>query len=120
MGLRCIMYIDDGICAFSSRIEYVAAKQTLLADLERAGFVLSIDNCVLEPVQNGIWLGFSLNLLNGSFCVPHDKIARFQACIHSLNLDGMVHVKTLASIVGQIISMSVAIGPVARLRTRAL
>ena len=38
----------------------------------------------------------------------------------SIPLLGKVQVRLLASIAGQIISMSLAVGPVARLRTRAL
>ena len=120
MGLRCIVYIDDGICASSSKVECMAACQTLLHDLDQAGFLLSIQKCVLDPVQKGKWLGFVLDLAQGSFFVPSEKIAKLQESIGSVSLYNVIPVRTLASFVGQIISMSLAIGPVARLRTRAL
>ena len=111
MGLRCIVYIDDGICASTSRAECLVAKQTLLLDLDRAGFVLNIDKCLLEPVQKGRWLGFILDIGSGSYFVPDAKL---KACLSTLELGSRVHVRTLSSIVGQ------AIDPVARLRMRAL
>ena len=53
--------------------------------------------------------------------VPPEKIDRLQPRIGSFDLDSLIHACTLAGVVvGQIISMSLAIGPVARLRTRAL
>ena len=58
MGLRCIVYIDDGFCASTSELEYLEPKRTLLDDIDKAGFVLSTDKCVLKPIQKGKWLGF--------------------------------------------------------------
>ena len=58
MGLRCIVYIDDGIRAASSNEGCVAARDAILSDLDKTGFVLSIAKCVLDPVQRGEWLGF--------------------------------------------------------------
>ena len=75
---------------------------------------------MLEPVRKGRWLGFILDLGSGSYFVPDEKAAKLKACLSALELGSRVHIRTLSSIVGQIISMSLAIGPVARLRTRAL
>ena len=119
MGLCCVVYIDDGICAAKSELKCNAAKDMILSDLDSAGFILSISKCMLDPVQRGDWLGFTLDLRAGSFYVPGEKVSRLQSTIASLNLDRAVHVRALSSVVGQIISMSLAIGPVARLRTRA-
>ena len=53
MELRCIVYIDDGFCASTSELECLEAKRTLLDDLDKAGFVLSIHKCVLKPNPKG-------------------------------------------------------------------
>ena len=90
----------------------------ILSDLDSAGFILSISKCMLEPVQRGDWLGFTLDLCAASFCLP-GKVSRLQSTIALLNLDRPVRVRALSSIIGQIISMSLAIGPMARLRMRA-
>ena len=119
MGLCCVVYIDDGICAAKSELKCVDAKEIILSDLSRAGFILSIAKCMLDPVQRGIWLGFILDLYAGSFLVPSQKVSRLQSSIASVNLNRPVQVRALSSIAGQVISMSLAIGPIARLRTRA-
>ena len=52
--------------------------------------------------------------------VPEEKVSKLVKSIESILAPSLVHVRRLASCVGQIISMSLAIGPVARLCTRAL
>ena len=95
-------------------------KSTIVSDLEQAGFVLNITMSRLKPEQVGAWLGFTLDLREGKFLVPEDKVARLVKSIDGILASSTVHVQWLASAVGQIISMSLAIGQVTRLRTRAL
>ena len=120
MGLRCVVYIDDGILAASSEQKCMTGMSQIVSDLEHAGFVLNIIKSRLTPQQIGQWLGFILNLIDGTFAAPEDKVARLMASIQSILASLLVHVRCLASAVGQIISMSLAVGPVTRLRTRAL
>ena len=119
MGLRCVVYIDDGIGAARTETECVAARDVIISDLGEAGFILSIPKCVLDPIQRGEWLGFVLDLGVGSFYVPNEKVSRLQSSVAFLNLNSPIRVRALSGIVGQVISMSLAIGPIARLRTRA-
>ena len=119
-GLRCIVYIDDGICASRSEEKCISDANLIVTDLDCAGFILSDTKSKLQPQQVGLWLGFTLDLLEGRFLVPQDKVSRLAAAIDNVLPLGVVGTRVLASIVGQIISMSLAIGPVARLRTRPL
>ena len=119
MGLCCIVYIDDGICAARTEAECMAARDVIVSDLGEAGFILSIPKCVLDPIQKGNWLGFILDSGVGSFYVPSEKISRLQSSVASLNLNGPIRMRALSGIVGQVISMNFAIDPIARLRTRA-
>lgn len=68
----------------------------------------------LEPQQTGEWLGFILDLGKGMFKVPVDKIRKLTS-IQNIPAEGRVSVRQLASVVGQIISMGIAVGPIARL-----
>ena len=122
MGLRCIVYIDDGICASGSRQQCTADTQQIVDDLALAGFVLNRKKSCLEPQLEGVWLGFLLDLLKGMFCVPQEKVLKLNS---SESIDGVLQSKfvcahTLASITGQIISMGLAVGPVSWLCMRAL
>lgn len=62
-----------------------------------------------------------MDLTEGCFRVPGEKIDRLKAIIRSMPPEGgVVAARSLASVVGQIVSMSLALGPVTRLRTRAM
>ena len=119
-GLRCIVYIDDGIYAAKSRDRCVEGTGMIVDDLTLAGFILNIPKSKLTPQQIGQWLGFILDLLSGKFFVPKEKMSKLWHAIDKVLASRLVPARLLASVVGQIISMSLAIGPVARLRTRAL
>ena len=83
--------------------------------------MLNVAKSHLEPHQIADWLGFSVDLSAGCFKVPTDKIARLKSAIYSISMVGnRVAARRLASVIGQIISMSLTIGPVSRLRTRAM
>ena len=58
--------------------------------------------------------------MKGLFIVPPEKISKLQEAIAGIPLHGRVPVWQLASIVGQIISMSLAVGPLTRLRSRQM
>ena len=42
IGLRAIVYIDDGIRASDSESEAVVARDLVVSDLNKAGFVLNV------------------------------------------------------------------------------
>ena len=56
-----------------------------------------------------------LDLKGGSFQMPNDRVLKLNSAIAAIPDSGRVRVHSLASIAGQIISMSLAVGPVARL-----
>ena len=58
--------------------------------------------------------------MKGLFIVPPEKISKLQEAIAGIPLHGRVPVWQLASIVDQIISMSLAVGPLTRLRSRQM
>ena len=66
------------------------------------------------------WLGFNVDLLVGCITVPDKKIIALQNMLHLLEGKNCIKARQLASLVGKIISMNLALGPVARLMTRDL
>ena len=120
LGLRVIVYIDDGICVAGSHSKCLEYKELVVSDLDKAGFVLNIPKSQLEPLRTGRWLGFILDLETGCFKVPEEKVERLKSVVQKVLPMSQVGVRLLAGIVGQIMSMSLALGPIARLRTRAL
>ena len=117
------MYIDDGICASKSQEQCSVDTRVIVDDLASAGFILNRIKSKLSPQQTGQWLGIFLDVLTGRYFVPEEKIVKLMHSTDSVLASRLVPARLLASITGQIISMSLAIGPigpVARLRTRAL
>ena len=122
-GVKMVLYIDDGICVAESR--ELALRHTLLIedDLLRAGFVLNGKKSHLSPASSGRWLGVDLDLVQGVFSIPFflvERIEKLKDTIARLLSSGLASARTLAKVTGQVLSMSIAVGPVTRLRTRAL
>ena len=65
------MYIDDGIVVSKSESQCCEHRDMVVSDLERAGFVLNVNKCCLEPCQSGKWLGFIVDLSEGNFTFQH-------------------------------------------------
>ena len=121
-GLRILVYLDDGLCATAGRQRALEASHLVQATLNRAGFAVYPTKSVWEPIQRLTWLGFVIDLALGQIEVPREKVmalqhklAQAQACQYS-----PIPARQLASIVGRIISMGLAIGPVSRFMTRSL
>ena len=119
-GQRAVIYIDDGICASASQQQAEQDSAATVSDLQEAGFVLNTVKSKLTPHQIGEWLGFIVDLVSGCFYIPEEKIDRLKANTLNIAYCSRVSVRALASVVGQIMSMSLALGPIARLRTRTL
>eukprot|EP00731_Ephydatia_muelleri_P022428 Em0015g11a len=95
-GLKCLMYLDDGIVA-------VKGKESA------------------EKLACGVmWLGFNIDLLDGYVSVPQEKVDMLVALLRAALLSSWLRAKQIASIVGRIISMGIALGPVSRFMTRNL
>ena len=119
-GLRAVVYLDDGIVAVNGM---EAAEQTsaiVRQDLANAGFLAHEQKSQWIPSQKIHWLGFDLDLERGVVSVPPQKIQNLQKLLMALEGCPCITAKQLASLVGSIMSMSIALGPVARLMTRSL
>ena len=93
------------------------------SDLLKSGFVPNEDKSQWEPIQIITWLGVILNTIDGSIKATDERIATLSRNLENLSTDQnptRVHVKRVASVAGQIISLSSCVGPVARIMTRFL
>ena len=69
-GIRCVIYIDDGIHGSSNKKSTAYHCLTVRDDLENAGFMLNEDKTRLYPSQLGEWLGFSIDTNTFKLAVP--------------------------------------------------
>ena len=119
-GLRAVVYLDDGIIAVEGEEAASRASEAVKDDLRKAGFVIHVEKSQWEPTRNILWLGFELDLEEGKIKVPRDKLTRLQEILENWKVEERIPAKTLASLIGKIVALSIAVGPVARLMTRSL
>ena len=106
--------------AVTSEKAAVAASQMVQSDLARVSLVVHVAKSMLEPSHQGTWLGYDIDLGKGSISVPKQKINSLRAQVCQAMECKKLQAKILASVIGKIISMAIAIGPVTRLVTRNL
>ena len=116
-GLRVIIYLNDGIVSVNGKEAAGRASQQVRGDLQRAGLIEHTDKCIWTPTQCLNWLGFDIDLARGMVQVPLEAVCnQIGDALQSKTLPA----RSLASITGKLISMSIALGPVTRLMTRGL
>ena len=78
------------------------------------------------PKKQVTWLGHNIDMSVGKLFITEERIDRLEMALESIlnqrerNLYGLVPVKTLASVAGQIISLQNVIGKKVRLMTREI
>ena len=66
------------------------------------------------------WIGFQIDLAKGEFCVPANKISMLKSQLLEVKGAQLVPARKLASLIGKNVSMSIGLGSVTRLMTKAL
>lgn len=124
-GLKVIMYLDDGIGGSKEIGKAHLCSITVQKVLKSAGFLIAEEKCNWVPSLSVTWLGLVWNMEKGVVYVTDRRLNKLQDTLKVIT-DKMgqseikVTARFLASIIGQIISMQGAIGPVVRLRTRSM
>jgi hypothetical protein len=87
-----------------------------------AGLSINLDKSDNVPLHERIHLGFVVNLADGLFKIPVVRRESLHKDVESIlnSHNGRVQARKLANIVGTIISMKLAWGPVTQLYTRNL
>ena len=76
-GLRCIVYIDDRICASKLQEQCVEDTKIMVDDLALAGFILNVPKSKLTPQQIGQWLGFIITSSMGGIMYQRKKFQNY-------------------------------------------
>ena len=119
-GLRTVVYLDDGLRRVAIYSSAVEPSLLVRNTLECAGFIVHPAKVNWEPTQRLVWLGFVIDLCLGQIEVPPEMIASSQDALTQTRPARYSQARRLASIIGQIISMGLAIGPVSRFMIRSL
>lgn len=118
------MFLDDGFGCNNSFDNTLQMSIEIKQDLLFSGFIPNAEKSVWSPVQILPFLGTLLNSYDGQLSIPDTRLSKVKSTISNILADLKVHrrvgVRKLASLVGQIISMSVVIGHVSQIMTRCL
>ena len=118
--LRVTLYLDDGMIAIKGEERAKSESERIQADLLKAGLVVNYAKSCFTPTKQLLWLGFQLDLEQGQLTIPHKKLDLLKEQI-SKAVDGREFPATaLASVIGKIMSMSLALGPITHLMTRGM
>ncbi|KAK3107400.1 hypothetical protein FSP39_013730 [Pinctada imbricata] len=122
-GHKIIMYLDEGIAGARSHDETLDLIQIIQNDLKKFGFIIAEEKSHWLPTQEITWLGLCWNMHDGSLHLSEEKMSKLLSSVelilsHLSNGDRAVAVRTLAGVVGQLISAQPVFGHLARLHTR--
>ena len=118
-SVRIVLYIDNGLGGAGTFNRALTVSQHVKSDLISCGFTPN-QKSVWIPTQELIWLGHVLNFREATITVTQEKILKLKQDISFAASFKIIKAQKLASIAGQIISMSMAIGNLTRLMTRSI
>ena len=116
-GLRAVIYLDDGIVAAKGCETAMRQSMRVQSDLATAGLVVNDSKSQWIPTKCIVWLGFELDLDQGQLRTPEAKLQALYNQLLKTNGAKPMPARALASVIGKIVALSPALGPVTRLMT---
>ena len=115
-GIFAIVYIDDGIFACRSLLDAQSPSKLVRSDLQLSGWKSNEKKSNWEPRQLGEWLGIFVDTIRMLLIIPEKKIGKLKSVLTGL-IDQFpnLSVKDIARVSGFVISLTVELGPTARL-----
>ena len=120
VGLRIIVYLHDGLCAVTGEADAHKASMFVRVALDKSGFLANKQKSIWTPTKRLKWLGFMLDMEKGHIEVPAERLAATRKKLDETCALNRIQARQLASIVGSIISMGLAVGPLTRFMTRSM
>ena len=118
------MFLDDSFGCAQDFDKAENLSQEIKNDILMSGFVPNATKYVWIPVQSLEFLGVILDSLHGTILIPDQRISKAKNSVSeillSVKYQRKLYVKRVASIVGQIISMSIVLGHISQIMSRYL
>ena len=112
--------MEDGICAVAGEREAGITSQWVKSTKSKAGFVVNEAKSTWAPAQKLQWLGFTIDLEHGQVSIPDKKLTNLRRLLKDACMQDYADARHIAGLIGNIISMGLALGPIARFMTRAV
>ena len=120
LGIKSILYLDDGIVGDKSFLSTVRIRNIVLKDLFLSGLTVNFKKSHLIPTTSCKWLGFIVDTRKMMFFIPKEKVEELLLNIQNTLTSGYCSARQIAKITGHIVSMSIAIGPLTKLFTKQM
>ena len=115
-----MIYLDDGVVATQGVNNAMFQSERVQRDLIKVGLVVKESKSQWVPSKHIVWLGFELDLEQSQLRVPENKLRVLHEQLLKIKGKQPMPARALANLIGKIIAMSLALGPVTRLTTRSL
>ena len=123
-GKCVLMYLDDGFGRESSFEKTESMANMIKQDLLASGFVPKVEKSCWVPVRVLEFLGNGIDTINNQIYIPSRRIDKVISLIHDIQdcveRKYSIGTRKIASMVGQIISMSFVLGHLSQIMTRSL
>ena len=118
-GINVVLYLDDGFGTCLDENQCIEESKFVKKSLTDAGFLINEEKSVFTPVQSLEWLGIVWNSKEYSLHISNRRISDLILSLNNvLNEFPYISARTLAQVVGRVISMSPVVGNVARIMTK--
>ena len=120
IAIRIFAFVDDILGGGRSNEEASRISSQVKKDIELSGFVACPEKSHWELTQKREHLGFFIDLETGTLSVPVTRTLRLQEKLDIALNSKYTIARKLTSISATLISMGLALGPVARLWTGSI
>ncbi|XP_063416326.1 uncharacterized protein LOC134697972 [Mytilus trossulus] len=116
-GKQVLMYLDDSLGTHTDEETCKTMSNQVRQDLIQSGFVPKNEKSKWSPMKLLVFLGYSIDTNRGTITIPNERVQKVLKIIadveYYVSKHGKVHARLVASLVGQIVSMSYVLGNVA-------
>ena len=120
-GIPLVLYLDDGAGCLHDFSVAQSTASAVRSDLANAGVVANEEKSIWVPTQVLEWLGIVWDLSRGRIFIPHRRIVKLLRALLSLKSGSRsVTPRAVASVTGQIISLTPGYGNITLLMSRFL
>ena len=121
---RDFFFFDDGVGAGASFPVAQNNSEFVRLSLVKSGFLVNREKSLWGPTRRFSWIGYVIDTHSGIISASDSRMEKCSADLNevcaTLDMSSSVHVKTLVSLVGQIISFGSSFGNITRIMSRYL
>ena len=117
-GIKCFIFIDDGISSHLSQWQLAKHGHIIKRDLLLAGWVPHRQKSNWIPTRILAWLCFDIDMLHNVIKISSEKLDRALDIINYMIAEQQVKARVLAKAIGTMISLAQALGDLVYLHTK--